>query len=233
MSERARKGVLGILRLLWRLGEQCLKLFFKLFDCQIQPMLTYGSEVWGIMADYSISERVHLFAIKRFLNVSTRTPSALVYGEFSRYPLYVNTYTRCIKYCLNLVRMLDSRIPSRSYKMLYDLHCKNKNNWISYVCFTLHRYGFRFVWENQGVCNMTRFLCEFRQRLIDCCLQDWYSAMASNDRLAFCSSFFFFFFFFFFNFKAFFLQIIYLPLKKTTKKKKQQKNKWSIWSDSD
>ena len=80
MSDIARKGVLGILRLLWRLGDQCPKLFFKLFDCQIQPKLTYGSEVWGIMADYSVIERVHLFAIKRFLNINTRTPSALVYG---------------------------------------------------------------------------------------------------------------------------------------------------------
>ena len=113
MSDRASKGALGILRLLWRLGEQCPTLFLKLFDCQIQPMLTYGSEVWGIMADYSIIERVHLFAIKRFLNVSTRTPSALVYGETGRYPLYVNTYTRCIKYWLNLVRMPDNRLPSK------------------------------------------------------------------------------------------------------------------------
>ena len=32
MSNRARKGALGILRLLWRPGEQCPKLFFKLFD---------------------------------------------------------------------------------------------------------------------------------------------------------------------------------------------------------
>ena len=114
MSDRARKGALGILRLLGGLGEQCPKLFFKLFDCQIQPMLTYGSEVCGIMADYSIIERVHLFAIKRFFNVSTRTPSALVYGETGRYPLYVNTYTRCIKYWLNLVRMADNRLPSKS-----------------------------------------------------------------------------------------------------------------------
>ena len=106
-----------------------------------------------------------------------------------RYPLYVNTYTRCIKYWLNLVRMPDNRLPSKSYKMLYDLHCKNKNNWVSYVCFTLYRYGFGFVWENQGVCNRKRFLCEFRQRLIDCCLQDWYSAMASKNRLAFYSTF--------------------------------------------
>ena len=60
MSDRARKGALGILRLLWRLGEQSPRLFVKLFDCQIQPMLTYGSEVWEIMAYYSIIQRVHL-----------------------------------------------------------------------------------------------------------------------------------------------------------------------------
>ena len=118
------------------------------------------------------------------MNVSTRTSSALVYGETGRYPFYVNIYTRYIKYWPNLVRMPDNRLPSKSYKMLYDLHCKNKNNWVSYVCFTLYRYGFGFVWEHQGVCNTKRLFCEFRQRLIDCCLQDWYSAMASKDRLA-------------------------------------------------
>ena len=32
-------------------------------------------------------------------------------------------------------------------------------------------------------------MCKFRQRLTDCCLQDWYSAMASKDCLAFYSSF--------------------------------------------
>ena len=120
---------------------------------------TYGAEVWGIMADHGAIERVHVFAIKRLLNVSTRIPSALVYGETGRYPLYVNTYTRCIKYWLNLVRMPDNRLLLKSYKMLHDLHCKNKNNWVSHVCFTLYRYGFGFVWENQGVYNTKRFLC--------------------------------------------------------------------------
>ncbi len=43
--------------------------------------------------------------------------------------------------------------------------------------------------ENQGVCNTKRFLCEFRQRLIDCWLQEWYSAMASKDRLVFYCTF--------------------------------------------
>ena len=57
MSDRDKKGALGILRLLWRLGEQCPKLFFKLFDCQIQPMIAYGSEVlelWYIWKSTSV-----------------------------------------------------------------------------------------------------------------------------------------------------------------------------------
>ena len=87
-----------------------------------------------------------------------------------------------------IYKLTDNRLPSKSYKILYVLHCKNKNNWVTYVCFTLCRYGFEFVWGNQGVCNTKRFLCEFRQRLIDYCLEDWYSAMASKDRLAFYSS---------------------------------------------
>ena len=55
------------------------------------------------MADYSIIERVHLFALKRFLNVSTRTSSALVYGETGRDPFYVNIYTQDV---LNIGRTL-------------------------------------------------------------------------------------------------------------------------------
>ena len=189
MAQRARKGVLGILKLLWRHGEQCPNIFCKMFDCQFQPMLTYGAKVWVIMTDHDIIDRVHLFAIKRLLNVSTRTPSPLVYGEMGRYPLCVNACTRCITYWLNLVRMPDNHLPLKSNKMLHDLHCKNKNTWDSHVCFTLYRYGFWFVWENQGVYNMNRCLCEFRQRLIDRYLQEWHSDVTSRDRFVFYSSF--------------------------------------------
>ena len=87
MASRAKKGVIGILKLLWTLAEQSPTLFFRLFDCQIQPMLTYDAEVWGIMADHCAVDRVPLFAVKRLLNVSTRTPSVLVYGETGRYPI--------------------------------------------------------------------------------------------------------------------------------------------------
>ena len=97
------------------------KRFFKLFDCQIQPMLTYGAEAWGLIVDHTVIERVHLFTIKRLFNISAKTPSALVYGEAGRYPLYIQTYTKCIKYWLKVTRMTEDRIPSKAYKMLFSI----------------------------------------------------------------------------------------------------------------
>ena len=47
MSQRAKKGVICIFKLLWSLGERSPSIFSKLFDTQIQSMLNYGSEVRG------------------------------------------------------------------------------------------------------------------------------------------------------------------------------------------
>ena len=46
-----------LLKLLWTLGDQSPKLFFKLLYCPFQPMLTYGSEVWVPIADNRIIEK--------------------------------------------------------------------------------------------------------------------------------------------------------------------------------
>ena len=98
MSQRAKKGVICIFKLLWSLGERSPSIFFKLLDTQIQSMLNCGSEVWGRDADHTPIERVHLFALKRFLNTSLRTPNRMVYGETGRYPLFVNIYVKCMKF---------------------------------------------------------------------------------------------------------------------------------------
>ena len=50
-------------------------------------------------------EKVHTFALKKLLNVSPRTPNDISYGETGRFPLYVHSYTACIKYWLRLTTM--------------------------------------------------------------------------------------------------------------------------------
>lgn len=180
LSERASKGVSALIRMLWSVGEHSPAFFFKLFDTQIQPILTYGSEIWGLTPNQNILERVHLSAMKRFLCVSQKAPRHVVYGELGRYPLYVNTYIKCIKFWLRIVSMHETRLPRKSYNMLLFLQKQNYVTWACSVRNILFMYGFGIVWEAQSVGDVKRFIVEFKQRLKDCYLQDWNSSLQSH-----------------------------------------------------
>jgi hypothetical protein len=188
MAANSKKGIICILKLLWSLGEKSPALFFKLFDAQIQPMLNYGAEIWGLQADLNIIEKIHLFALKRFLNVTIRTPNQLVYGETGRYPLRINIYVKCIKFWLRVLKLPTHRLPSKSYKMLLHLHEQNHQTWASSVCYFLHQYGFQDVWVNQGVGDEKKFILTLKDRLIRDFSQNWFENMQSNDRYALYAS---------------------------------------------
>ena len=174
-------------KLLWNIGDHSPSLFFKLFYCQIQPILTYGSEIWGLTRDLKEVEKLHLFAIKRFMGASVRTPRQLIYGESGRHPLFVTTFVKGITYWLKLTEMNPTRLPRQAYNMLLQLHYQGKNTWATQVCHVLYNHGFGFVWEAHGTGNRKQFLKIFQQRLIDCWQQEWRTEVNSKDLLGFYS----------------------------------------------
>ena len=105
--------------------------FFNLFDAQVQPIVLYGAEIWGIGQTSRLIEKLHLFATKKLLGVGMRTPNDLVSAEPGRYPIYVNAHTRYVRYWLKLTRMGVNRLPFKAYKMLCDLDERGKRNWVS------------------------------------------------------------------------------------------------------
>ena len=185
LASRAKNALLCIQQRLYFLGSNSLDLYLKLFDAQIQPILLYGSEIWGfdvVASDYC--EKVHLYVLKKYLGVDSRTPNDLVYGETNRYPIVLNCILRGMRYWLKLIKMGQSRLPYRSYKMLLNLDNRGKNNWVSQVRLKLFQYGFGHVWVNQGVQNDKQFLYLFRQHLIDCRWQMWDLHVQSSDRFS-------------------------------------------------
>ena len=128
-------------------------------------MLNYCAEVWGLDADHTPIERVHLFALKRFLNTSLRTPNLMVYVEKGRYPLFVNIYVKCIQIWLRILKMPHCRLPFKAYKMLLHLQDQNKRTWVSSVCYALYKYDFGCVWVNQGFGDEKALLKEFKERV--------------------------------------------------------------------
>ena len=128
LSGKAKNAALCIMQRFRMLNNNSLKLFLKLFDSQVQPIAQYGAELWGLDIAAVHSEKVNLFALKKFLEVEMRTSNDLIYGETNRYLLFVNSAVRCICYWLNVTRMDGSRLPCKAYRMLRELDARGKRN---------------------------------------------------------------------------------------------------------
>ena len=103
----------------------------KLFDSMIEPILLYGSEVWGY-ENIKILEQIHLIFCKRILKVRNTTPNFIVYGELGRFPLEVKL--RMISYWCKLVNN-ETQLSSSLYRLMLCLKNQGQNNfkWINYV----------------------------------------------------------------------------------------------------
>jgi len=141
ISSKAKKALLCIIQRLNYFNSHSLDVYFKLFDCQVQPIMQYGSEIWGLDKAAHHCEKVHLYALKKFLGVSSRTPNDLVYKELNRYPITVNSAVNSIRYWLKLCCMAESSLPRKAYLMLYDMDMKGKTNWASQIKMCLYKYG--------------------------------------------------------------------------------------------
>ena len=184
LASRAKNALLCILKRLRMLNNNSVEVFLKLFDAQVQPIVQYGSELWGLDKAAVHIEKVHLFALKKFLALDMRTPNDLVYGETDRFPITLNSAIRCIRYWLKLTCMDEDRLPRKAYLMLYNLDARGKRNWASNVRMQLFQYGFGFVWMNQGVGVVSNFIRVFRERLIDCRWQNWEDHIQTSDRFS-------------------------------------------------
>ena len=110
---KGKKTVFHFYKALMRLKNMTRQTFFKIFDIKIQPQLMYASEIWETERLDNI-ERVQMIAYKRFLGIPQKTPNKIVSGEVGRYPLFVNSTLRCLKYWLRVLKMEDSRIPKQA-----------------------------------------------------------------------------------------------------------------------
>ena len=91
-------------------------------------MLLYSCEVWGTK-QFECIEWVQYYACKRFMNVSQKASNYAVLGDSGRYPLYLVTWKRVIKYWLKILKMTKDRYVRKCYNMLLHFDLLGYKNW--------------------------------------------------------------------------------------------------------
>ena len=179
---RAKKKIVIIFRTLYKLGQIDVKTFFQLFDVQIKPMLLYAAEIWG-STQYEIIEKTHMFACKKLLGVSARTPNTFIYAELNRYPLFIDSQIRTLKYWKKLLLLDATRIPRQAYEKTKK-ELTNIYGWGYKLKKMLDNGGYTNVWLEPDLTNMNSFIKSFKQRLIDINWQDWHAKLTEKDRFS-------------------------------------------------
>ena len=87
LSEQATKAMF-VLKNLFDNKLLCIEDKLKLFDSLVQPILMYGSEIWGFHKADDV-EKVHVRFLKQILGVRLQTSNLAVYGELGRFPLSI------------------------------------------------------------------------------------------------------------------------------------------------
>ena len=181
LATKAKARTAQVLKCLWRLGSVHSEVFFKIYDAQILPVLMYGSEIWGYQ-QFDAIEKAHLFACKRLLNVGLQTPNATVLGDLARFPIFILTAVRCVKFWLRILRLPEERLTKKAYNMLIHLQENGKKTWTFHVMQLICTNGFLEVWLQQGVGDAGAFLRCFRQRLVDQYTQGWAKDIETKER---------------------------------------------------
>jgi hypothetical protein len=119
----------------------------------------------------------------------------MIHGELGRYPLYIDSALYVIRYWFKLQHMNKLRLPKQAYVMWVNRMFgggrgeDERQNWVYFLKHCLDIYGFSHVWIEGGVGDQKMFLKVFKQRMIDCFLQDWNYKINSSERYSTYRSF--------------------------------------------
>ena len=185
---KAKQSAFQIVSSLYNCNCNQLKIFTKLFDAKIQPILSYGSEIWGLVENNNL-EQVHTTSLKRFLGLSIHTSNTTLLAETSRYPLSITWKIKCIKFWLRIQEMPSNRFPRQACEMLDRLSSNGHITWSTHIKDILCKNGFGYVWLFRQVGCTKTFCQKLKYTLCANFSQNLNSKIDNSDNLQFYKSF--------------------------------------------
>ena len=120
LAAAGRRALFAVRRRARELGACAVEHQLQLFDIFVQPILSYGCEVWGVdllgQPD-SAPERVHRWFGRRLLGLPQSATSAVVLAELGRWPLHVHWVRQLVRFWN---RMLSMDEPDRLVKLAFE-----------------------------------------------------------------------------------------------------------------
>ena len=96
----------------------------RLFDILVEPVLSYGCQVWGPEACYkqldtpldNAADKVHLEYLRHLAGVGKSTPFRMLLREYDRYPVMWHWLTLAVRFWLKAVKLPSSELVHKTLR---------------------------------------------------------------------------------------------------------------------
>ena len=137
----------------------------NLFEKLIQPIVLYGSEIWGALSHHQLSsiskdpnllckylldsptEKPKLRFSKLILGLKRNTSTLAVYGDLGAIPSTLNSILRVIKFWHRIAQLDDNTLVKKAFLEITSLP-DNLSNWLNTVKTTLNLLGLSSIWNS-------------------------------------------------------------------------------------
>ena len=157
-----------------------IDLILKLFDHTVQPILLYGSEIFGF-ENIELIEKVHSEFLRKITRCRQGTPMYMLYGELKRHPLSINIQTRIISFWNRIILGKQDKISYKIYQ--YALNRPNTQfKWLNKVKSILESIGRPDIWLNQNESASKNIHLLVKRTLLDQFIQKWREDMTNSNK---------------------------------------------------
>ena len=134
LSNQARKAMFGLKKKIQMIGQIPPHMMFELFEKMITPILSYGSDIWGLnQCGTEALDKVFLYFVRCVLQIKGTTSNVITLGECGRVPPSVSCRASTICFMNRVSSMPDTTLVKQVLNSLMNLHDQGFKTWVSPV----------------------------------------------------------------------------------------------------
>ena len=145
---------------------------FEIFDTMIKPILTYGSDIWGInkIALHEL-DKSFLNYIRCVLCVKSTTSNIVVFGECGKFPPSMYCHVNVLCYMHRLLKMQSGQVVKSVFDSLHKLNNQGFHTWVSKAYELSQLYGIDIDSCSELPSDQFKQICN--ERLKNCFITSW------------------------------------------------------------
>ena len=176
LNNKARKAIFAIKQKIKSVGKLPPTHWFHIYESMIEPILLYGSDLWGVSRVCTANiNKIYLWFMRIILNIKATTPNLITMGESGIIPPKTKCHINALLYFIRLNTMPAGSVVKHVFMELQRLHSIGYYNWYSRILelakyYQLELTGLQFG-ENTKRNIKTRvkeaFILSWKSKILD------------------------------------------------------------------